>query len=89
MYNTYMISYDLNSPSSNRKEVEESIKSLGSWCKYVSTTFLVSSYKNINEVQSIATKYLDSNDSMVICLVQKPIKGWLSQEQWNWISQNI
>ncbi len=87
--NRYMISYDLNSPTNNRKEVEDSIKSLGSWCKYVSTTFLVSSYKSLDEVQTIATKNLDSNDSMIICMIQKPIKGWLSNEQWNWINQNI
>ncbi len=87
--NRYMISYDLNSPTNNRKEVEDSIKSLGSWCKYVSTTFLVSSYKSLDEVQTIATKNLDSNDSMIICMIQNSIKGWLSNEQWNWIKQNI
>ena len=87
--NCYMISYDLNSPTKNRTAVEDAIKSLGNWCKYVSTTFLVSSRKNIDEVQSIATKHLDSNDSMIICKVQKPIKGWLSQSQWDWIHKNI
>ena len=87
--NCYMISYDLNSPTNNRKAVEDSIKSLGSWCKYVSTTFIVSSYKNLDDVQSIVTKNLDSNDSMIICKVQKPIKGWLSKSQWDWIHKNI
>lgn len=87
--NQYMISYDLNSPTKNRLDVENSIKSLGNWCKYVSTTFLVSSYKSLNEVQSIATNYLDSNDQMIICKIQKPINGWLSQEQWNWIHNNL
>ena len=87
--NTYMISYDLGAPTKNRKNVEDSIKKLGAWCKYVSTTFLVSCRKNIDEVQSIVTEHLDSNDSMIIVKVQKPIKGWLSHDQWNWIHQNI
>ena len=87
--NTYMISYDLHSPTNNRQQVEDSIKSLGNWCKYVSTTFLVSTYNDIENVQKIATKYLDGNDNMIICKVLKPIKGWLSKEQWNWISSNI
>lgn len=87
--NTYMISYDLNSPTKNRVAVEDSIKNLGNWCKYVSTTFLVSCHKSIDEVQTIATKHLDSNDSMIICKVQKPIKGWLTNEQWNWIHKHI
>lgn len=87
--NCYIISYDLNSPTNNRTAVEDSIKSLGSWCKYVSTTFLISSYKSLDDVQSIATKNLDSNDSMIICKVQKPIAGWLTKDKWDWIGQNI
>ena len=39
MKNCYMISYDLFSPTNNRDDVEDSIKSLGSWCKYVSPEF--------------------------------------------------
>lgn len=89
MKNCYMISYDLFSPTNNRANVEDSIKNLGSWCKYVSTTFVVSTYKSLDEVEKIVTKNLDSNDSMIICKIQKPIKGWLSEKQWNWISENI
>lgn len=87
--NIYMISYDLNSPTNNRKNVEDSIKSLGTWCKFVSTTFLVSCRKDIDDVQTIATQYLDPNDGMIITKVQKPIKGWLSQEQWDWIHRYL
>ena len=85
----YMISYDLHSPTSNREDVEESIKSLGTWCKYLTTTFLVSTSKNLDTVQDAAIKHLDNNDRMIVCRVEKPIRGWLSQDQWNWISQNL
>ena len=86
---TYMISYDLVSPTHNRQQIEDSIKSLGTWCKYLTTTFLVSTNKNLDEVQNISTKFLDGNDSMIVCKVQKPIKGWLSKEHWDWIKANI
>lgn len=85
----YMISYDLHSPTSNREAVEDAIKSLGPWCKYVTTTFLVSTYQNLDTVQNAATRHLDGNDRMIICKVEKPIRGWLSQDQWDWISQNL
>ena len=85
----YMISYDLNSPTNNREKVEQSIKSLGTWCKYVTTTFLVSTTYDLGTVEAIATKHLDSNDRMIVCKIQKPIRGWLSQDQWDWISQNL
>jgi len=85
----YMISYDLHAPTNNREKVEDAIKSLGNWCKYVSTTFLVSTTKDIDSVQSTVTTSLDSNDRMIICKVEKPIKGWLSEEQWTWIEENL
>jgi hypothetical protein len=35
----YMISYDLHEPTNNREQVMNDIKSLGTWCKYLTTTF--------------------------------------------------
>ena len=87
--NVYMISYDLHSPTLNRELVEDSIKSIGTWCKYVSTTYLVRTYKSLDEVNKIATTKLDSNDRMIICKVQKPIAGFLPSDKWNWIHSNI
>ena len=84
-----MISYDLHSPTKNREKVESSIEGIGPWCKYVSTTYLVSTTKTISEVQNIAIKHLDSNDSMIICEVNKPIYGWLSKRQWDWIHEHL
>jgi hypothetical protein len=85
----FMISYDLHSPTNNREKVENAIKSLGTWCKYVSTTFLVKTDSDSSTVQDVATKHLDSNDAMIICKIEKPILGWLSQAQWNWIHENM
>lgn len=85
----YMISYDLHSPTKNREKVEDAIKSMGSWCKYVSTTFLVSTNLGPLAVQDAATKYLDSNDRMVIAKTDGNIMGWLNKDQWNWIHQNL
>ena len=85
----YMISYDLHAPTNNRKKVEESIESLGAWCKYVSTTYLVSTYSSLETVQAAAVKFLDSNDRMVLCKVEKPVRGWLSDDQWEWIHKNL
>jgi hypothetical protein len=84
-----MISYDLHAPTNNREKVEDAIKGLGPWCKYVSTTFLVSSTKDVDSVQTVVTSDLDSNDRMIICKVEKPIMGFLSEKQWAWINENL
>ena len=85
----YMISYDLHAPTNNREKVEQSIESLGGYCKYLTTTYLVSTNHNASTVQDTATKYLDKNDRMIICTTEKPIYGWLSEEQWKWIQENL
>lgn len=85
----YMISYDLHAPTSNRENVEKSIESLGSWCKYLTTTYLVSTNYDINQVEKKATKFIDGNDRMIIAKVEKPIGGWLAQDQWDWIKTHL
>ena len=85
----YMISYDLHAPTQNRENVEQDIKSLGTWCKYLTTTFLVSTSLSIDNVVSIASKHFDGNDKMICSQVIKPIKGLLTKEQWDWINANL
>lgn len=85
----YMISYDLHSPTQNREDVENDIKSFGTWCKYLTTTFLISTSSDLNTVSDKCVSHLDGNDAMIITKVTKPIKGWLSRKQWDWISENL
>lgn len=85
----YMISYDLKSPTNNREKVEEDIKSLGAWCKYLTTTFLISTQSSLETVETKCISNLDSNDAMIISKIEKPISGWLSKEQWEWIKKYI
>ena len=85
----YMISYDLKAPTNNRDNVIEDIKSLGTWCKYLTTTFLVKTYYSKEEVTNICTKNLDKNDRMIIAPVSEMVSGWLDSDQWNWIQQNL
>lgn len=85
----YMISYDLYSPTNNRKQVQDAIESLGTWCKYLTTTYLVNTNYSKDTVQNTCTKPLDSNDKMIICEITGSVNGWLEKDQWNWINQNI
>ncbi|MCI8411882.1 MAG: hypothetical protein HFJ40_05580 [Clostridia bacterium] len=85
----YMISYDLHSPTQNRENVENDIKSFGTWCKYLTTTFLISTSSDLKTVSDKCVSHLDGNDAMIITKVTKPIKGWLNQKQWDWISENL
>lgn len=84
----YMISYDLHSPTNNRKEVEDMIQSFGTWCKYLTTTYLVKSNLSLSTVQSKLASVLDNNDAMIVSKVTE-VNGWLTQDKWDWINKNI
>jgi hypothetical protein len=85
----YMISYDLHEPTNNREQVMNDIEALGTWCKYLTTTFLVKTNEAESSVESACAKHLDGNDRMIITQVPKMVSGWLSDEQWKWIRDNI
>lgn len=84
----YMISYDLHAPTNNRKELEDAIESLGAWCKYLTTTYLIKSNLSLSTIQANLATILDNNDSMIIVKVTN-INGWLSNDKWDWINKNI
>ena len=84
----YMISYDLNVPGNNREDVIKSIESFGSWCKCATTTYLIKTELQINDVEAVVTKYLDNTDAIIICQVSGNIKGRLHQKEWDWIHNN-
>lgn len=85
----HMISYDLNKPGQNYDNVHEAIEGLGVWCHYLESTYLVNTSLSLDDVQSKVTSCLDASDRMIICEINKPINGWLSEEQWNWINSNL
>lgn len=85
----FMISYDLHSPTNNRDAVQKAIESLGAYCKYLTTTYLVNTSYSKASVQDICTKPLDSNDKMIICEITGSVNGWLNQTQWDWINTNM
>ena len=85
----YMISYDLHAPTNKRDKVMENIESLGVWCKYLTTTYLVKTDYSTTSVISICTRDLDPNDKMIIAPVSEMVNGWLTGDQWKWIRENL
>lgn len=85
----YMVSYDLNKPGQDYKKVTDKIESLGSWCHYLDSTYLVKSYLNFETFQKEVTSVADSTDRFIIAKVDGTVGGWLSTDQWNWINKNL
>jgi len=85
----YHISYDLNSPGQKYEDLKEEIKSLGIWCKYLESTFLVKTNLSQQDIIDRLSKHLDGSDRLLVTKVTGPIKGWLSETEWTWIKENM
>lgn len=64
--NTYVISYDLNSPGQNYADLYEAIKNLGTWWHCLDSTWLVKTSKSAVEARNALTPCLDGNDKILV-----------------------
>jgi hypothetical protein len=88
----YIISYDLNKKDKDYEGVYDAIKkaSNGVWCHYLDSTWIIkSSYPNANDISNLINKHLDSNDRCFVCELKENYSGWLTEEQWKYIRENI
>lgn len=85
-----LITYDLNSPGQNYKDLHEAIKDLGPWWHYLDSTWIVSTSLTPNQVvDSIRTKFDSSDELLVIDITGDSYQGLLQKEAWDWIKKVV
>ena len=84
-----MISFALTMPAKHYPPFFQAVHSLGTWCRFVDSTFLVKSQKSTSEIQDLLVPFLGVNDRLLVCEVKPPIGGWLSSEQRQWLHNNL
>lgn len=88
----YMVTYDLNNSGKNYDGVIEAIKSAsnGVWCTYWKSAFLIQSdLASANDVFAKIKPALDRDDRCIVIQVVNNYQGWLQDDQWKYINQNV
>lgn len=86
----YLVTYDLNKSGQDYKALHEAIKSLGNWWHYLDSTWLVKSRLTVQQVTDHLTPRIDDNDRLLVLDVTGVgYNGWLTQDAWKWIGENI
>jgi hypothetical protein len=67
----------------------DSIKGLGSWWHHLGSTWLVDTNLNAAEIWRQLEPHVDTNDSMLIIGVTADRSGWLSNDAWGWINDQL
>lgn len=86
----YLITFDLNHPSTSRKQVEKTIKeSATAWCSFWKSSYLIKSSLASSQIIEKVKPILDDTDRLFIVESTNNYQGWLTDEQWKFIERNI
>lgn len=91
MMAAYMVTYDLNGPSKKYDEVIEAIKnsSTGAWCTYWKSSYLIQSNLTPNQIMKNIEPHIDNDDTFIVIEVKQNYQGWLKEDAWKYIRENI
>jgi hypothetical protein len=59
------------------------------WWHYLNSTWLVVRYETLVEFAPLLRSHLVTADRMLIVPAKGPADGWLPQDAWQWIRENV
>ena len=85
----YSITYDLKHPGRDYSGLYVAIKSCGPWWHYLESTWIVVTNETSVQVWNRIAPTIDKNDFLLIIEVKNNKEGWLPNDAWDWLNQNI
>jgi hypothetical protein len=89
MNKAFAIIYDLKTPNRDYSGLFEELKKSPKWWHYLESTWLIQTSENPTQIWNRIVKHINNNDRVLIIEVRNNIQGWLSQDAWDWINQNV
>lgn len=89
--NTYLLSYDLNKRDKDYKALHDKIVELSGniWCKPVESVYLFRSNEYPHILRDAIKTVVDKNDNFLIIEVKKNYDGWLPEDIWKYMRENL
>jgi len=86
---TLCVTYDLSKPGREYNDLYEYLKSFGTWCRCLESTWLINTNKLCKDVRDEILKIIDSNDKLLVFSVGSDWAGYgLSKEIYDWLKNN-
>lgn len=90
MKRTYLISYDLISPSKNYELLLKKIRSLPDWACLGGSAYIIKSDKSPSEIRNDLLAVMDQNDKIFVGAIDAPAAWFgLSDEVSKWLQNNL
>lgn len=85
----FLVTYDLNRPGQDYRNLFEAIRGIGPWWHYLGSTWLLDTNLTANQVSERLVPHIDTNDHLLVIEVNPSnTQGWLPAKAWQWISGN-
>ncbi|GAA2571909.1 SinR family protein [Pseudonocardia hydrocarbonoxydans] len=87
---TMLISYDLNSPGQKYDELIKHIKSYGTWCHVLDSTWAVVTTRTASGVRDECLKHIDTSDDLHVVNITGQGSAWygLSPQISAWLKKH-
>ena len=87
---SYLISYDLNTPGKNYKELYEAIKEYGAWWHHIDSTWIVKTDQKASEIRDNLRTHIDSSDELlVVGLTGEGAWAGFNKDASSWLKDNL
>jgi len=84
----YCVSYDLNSPGQKYEKVHTTLKNFNKWYHLMDSTWLISTTYNAQGIRDQLSPHLDNTDKLIVSRVDE-YSGWLTEDEWQWLAENV
>lgn len=85
---TYVVGYDLQKPGKDYSKLIEAIKSYDYWAHALDSQWLIKSDNPLTAVRDHLSRFIDSNDKLLVASVSYLAWMGLEKEVANWINEN-
>jgi hypothetical protein len=81
-----LVTYDLKTPGRTYGPFYEALKAQGSWWHYLTTTWLLDTEHQPQEVYDALGQHLSKLDRILVIRVTNSYQGYLPKDAWDWIN---
>jgi hypothetical protein len=90
MATALLITYELKTKDWNYEKFYEALKGEGNWWHYLSSTWIVVTYKSPSEMHQVLGQFLSTKDLIfIVDIAASAYWGFLPKDAWDWIQGNV
>ena len=85
----YIVTYDLKQPVEKYAPFFDELRRSYKWSHYIENTWIVLRHDALVELRPKLLPLIFQSDRLLIMPAKGPADGWLPQDAWQWIKENV